>query len=348
MSGNENSLRVAVLGAGAVGTLVAARLAASGQPVTVVARGERLAHIKANGLQLRDVDGKVENTTVDARAAGEVEAQDIVLLALKGKAIPKALPDLMPLIGPRTLVVPLVNGIPWWYRQPKSRTPVSAVDPEGALAAAVKPHQIAGAVLFLTSSVSSDGVVDVQGAERIVFGPVVENNMASLDPLRRIFANTAIETKFVADVRRDLWSKVALNLATNPLSVITASTLERQFRSSALAAVVRSVLEETVAVARALDVQPRLDVERMIEIGGKAGAFYTSMAQDHFRGLPLELGAICESVFELADEVAVKMPVSRTVYELCRYVAGCNKAGATSSRSHFATQRIETTPPCLV
>jgi 2-dehydropantoate 2-reductase len=319
---DQRALRVCVFGAGAIGTVVAARLSATGQAVTVVARGKRLEEIAARGLRLRAADGSVSSATVDARTAGEPGPQDIVFIALKAMDIPLALFDLKPLIERDTRIVPLVNGIPWWYRQPGSRAPIRAVDTNGVLTATFDPDQIAGAVVYINSSLAQDGIVDVRGAERVVIGRIIKKDLPPGDPLRHLLAPCAIEASFVPDVRRDLWAKVALNLATNPLSVVAGATLEEQFHSPALVPVVAAVLEETVAVARAHGIEPRMTLAEMLAIGRKAGPVYTSMAQDYRKGAALELGAICRSVFELADQAGVPMPTARTVYELCRFKAG--------------------------
>lgn len=314
--------RICVMGAGAIGTMVAARLALAGNEVTVVARGARLQDIAANGLRMRGADGTSHTVRVHARAAGDVGPQDIVFIALKSGDLPAALPDLLRFVGPRTLLVPLINGIPWWYRQPHAAAPITAVDPEGALAAAFDPQRVVGSVVFLTSALAADGAIDVRGAERLILGPAVSGEIAGTGTVAALFEDTPIEARTVSDLRPELWAKVALNLATNPLSVVADATLEQQFHSPSLRPVVISALEEAIRVARAHGIEPSLTLEQMLEIGGRAGPFYTSMAQDYRRGTPLELGAICQSVFVLAEEAGVAMPVARLIHDLCRFRAG--------------------------
>lgn len=313
--------RIAVFGAGSVGALVAGRLAAAGRQVTLVARGSRLADVRANGVRLADEGGPVSRIEVAACAADEAGVHDIVFIALKGGDVPAARADIARLVGPATLVVPLLNGIPWWYRQPTGTAPVRAVDPEGALALSFAPERLAGAVLFLTSALHADGVVHVRGRPRIVVGPVVEGNGRALEGLAAVFAGSGIDLALVPDVRADMWSKVALNLATNPLSVVAEATLEAQFHDPALLAVVRQVLEEVLALARAEGCEPRLGLEEMIAVGARQGPFRTSMAQDFAAGRTLELGAICGSVFELAEEAGMAMPVARALHDLCAFRA---------------------------
>jgi len=319
--------RTCVFGAGAVGTLVAARLSAAGRPVTVVARGARLAALRRDGLVLRDAAGCVSRVPARACAADEAGPQDLLLLAVKAQDIAGTLSALQPLITPETRIVPLVNGIPWWYFQPQRHGIVRAVDPEGRIAAAIDPARIIGAVLFLTSTLQPDGVVDVQGTERLILGAIAGPDEASVAPVRALFEGCGIAVQASGEIRRDLWAKVALNLATNPLSVIAGATLHEQFHDPALLPVVRAVLEESIAVARAHGIEPRLALDEMIEVGRRAGPFYTSMAQDFRRGAPLEMGAIGLSVLELAESAEIAMPTARAMVELCRFRAAKREVG---------------------
>lgn len=336
LTANGAGPRVAIFGAGSVGSLVAARLAAAGRGVTVVARGRRLEDVRAHGLRVRDPQGVVLRVPVAACAAAEAGRQDIVFLALKGGDIPAALPDIERLVGPETLIVPLVNGIPWWYRLPGDRRPIRAVDPDGKLTAAFDPARIVGAVLFLACALGADGVVTVQGVERIAMGPVAEEGLSALAPLAALFEGNRIETDFVPDIRADLWAKVAMNLATNPLSVVAGATLREQYHSDRLLPAVEIALGETVALARLYGVEPRLSVEQMVGFGRRLGPFYTSMAQDFAQGRPLELGAIGYSVFELAEEVGHAMPIARTLFDLCRFRA--DMQGATTDETKRGTR----------
>lgn len=317
--------RIAVFGAGAVGSLVAARLVQAGQNPTLIARSKRLVSLQKNGLQLSEGDAQASTLPIRALAARDAGRQDVVMIALKAQDIPAALPDLTHLIGPETVIVPMVNGIPWWYFQPQQQRPVRAVDPDGALTNAFDPLRIVGAVLFLTSTMQADGTVQSLGMERITLGPIADlprhESEALLAPLRTAFAGCRIAASFSESIRRDLWAKIALNLATNPLSVVGHATLAEQFHDPALRLMVVAVLEETIALARALGVEPRLSLTQMLDVGGKAGPFYTSMAQDYERGTRLEMGAIALSVLELAQDQNIPMPTARMMADLCAFRA---------------------------
>ncbi|MFZ2994756.1 ketopantoate reductase family protein [Sphingobium sp.] len=319
--GDRVSPRIVIFGAGAVGSVVAARLAQAGKPFHLVARGDRLDRLRVDGLLLRNGDGDTLRYDVATAAPWEGTPQDIVFLALKGQAIPAALPDLGTWIGPDTVVVPLVNGIPWWYFQPHGTRSVGAVDPQAHVSAAIDPHHVVGAVLYLTASLARNGVASMQGREHIVMGPIAAWDDAVTEQLRTLFDGTPISIDLVPDIRRDMWSKVALNIATNPLSVVADATLHDQFHDEGLARLVANVLGEVIGLARAYQVEPRLSLEQMLAKGRQAGHVYTSMAQDYANGLPLELGAIAHSVLELADHVGFDMANTRMMVDLCTFRA---------------------------
>lgn len=318
-----------VFGAGAVGSLIAARLADAGQPVTLVARGGRLRDLEAQGLRLHGPDGVRTVGGVSARDAAALGHQDVLLLALKAHAIAPALDDLRRLIGPETLVVPLVNGIPWWYFQPDGMTGVEAVDPGGRIAASIAPDRLVGAVVLVTVSLGSDGAVRPGGPERLAIGRIDGRPDMRVDALAAMLTRCGIETKSTAAIRADLWSKLALNLSSNPLSVVSGATLEEQYGHPGLLPIVRAVLEETLALAAAYGVQPTLSLDQMLAIGRAAGPFQTSMAQDFSRGAPLELGAIGFSALELADRAGVPMPVTRMMVDLAAFRASSRETTAS-------------------
>jgi 2-dehydropantoate 2-reductase len=315
--------RIAIVGAGAIGGTLAAALSASGHRPELVARGARAAALRADGLRYADAGGAETVHRLPVGTASEFGAQDIVFLAVKADALPVALPEAAPLIGPETLVVPLVNGIPWWYflDQPEPR-PVHAVDPAGVLLRLIPARQIVGCVLLMTAEMDDAGVVRGKALRRLTLGMIDGRDDPRLAALAMLLAEAGISADLSAAIRRPMWAKVALNLATNPLSVVTLSTLADQFNGPDLIGPVTAVLEEVRALAAALGITLPISLDEMIAIGRGAGAFETSMLQDHRRGRPLELAAIADAVFELADHAAVPMPAARTVCALARYAAG--------------------------
>jgi 2-dehydropantoate 2-reductase len=317
---------VCVAGVGAVGTTIAARLAVSGLDVRLLARGARGEQLRRDGVRAQFADELIE-THLAVSAGPDFGVQDLILVATKAHALPELLPTLAPLVGPDTLVVPLVNGIPWWYFQcsggPFEDTTVAAVDPHGALKASgarrghLSAQHLLGCVVYMTARLEPSGLATVLGRQRLILGELAQRPSARAARLARLFTDGGLDTAASDCIRNDLWTKVALNLATNPLSVVTEATLQDQFSDSRLLSIVAAVIAETERVAHAHGARFSLSIEKMLETGRSAGPFATSMLQDYRAGRPLELDAIAGSVFELAEKMGLQMPVTKTIVELC-------------------------------
>lgn len=325
------ALRFCIAGVGAVGGTIAARLAAQGQTVSLLARGARFEQLRRDGLRVR-FDGHApglgpEPATLHLPVSDEPEfgPQDVLVLATKAPALPALLPRLAPLIGPATLVAPLVNGIPWWYflgaPGPFAGERVAAVDPDGRLLASLPAERIVGSVAYLTSRLEPGGEIRAQGTQRLEIGPIHGLSSPNIQRLAEVSNAAGIATAVVPDIRAALWTKVALNLATNPLSVVSEATLVEQFTDAGLLAIVTAVLEETARVASAFGVGASMPLAQMIATGRRAGAFETSMLQDYRAGRMLELDAVGRAVLELADRVKIKMPTTEHLIALCAHRA---------------------------
>jgi len=316
--------RICVAGVGAVGATVAARLAMSGETVSLLARGARLAQLRRDGLRV-ELDGQPVATHLSVSDRPEFGIQDIVFIATKAQGLGALLPTLGPLIGPRTIVAPLVNGIPWWYFQGAGGAfdgeTVAAVDPLGVLRDCVAAEQIIGCVVEFTAQRMPTGVVSTMGGQRMAVGEIGSASRLRAESLADLLSRAGIAARSSERIRDELWTKVALNLATNPLSVVTESTLLDQFSDPKLLGVVTAVIEETRRVAAAYGATPTLSLDEMLATGRKAGPFETSMLQDYRAGRPLELDAIANSVLELAGKVGGHMPTTRLLVDLCAYRA---------------------------
>jgi 2-dehydropantoate 2-reductase len=322
---------VCVAGVGAVGTTIAARLAVSGLDVRLLARGARREQLRRDGVRVQFPDERIEaRLAVSDRP--DFGIQDVLLVAAKSHALPDLLPTLGPLVGPDTVVVPLVNGIPWWYFQgsggPFENATVGSVDPQGALAAlgAVTGGLLAGqhliaSVVYMTATLEPSGLATVLGRPRLILGELAQRRSERADRLAKLFTDAGLETVASDCIRNDLWTKVALNLATNPLSVVTEATLEEQFSDPRLLPLVAAVIAETERVARGHHARFSRPLEAMLETGRSAGPFATSMLQDYRAGRRLELDAIAGSVLELSEKIGLQMPVTQTIVALCAHRA---------------------------
>ncbi len=328
-----SGLHVGVVGAGAIGAVVAGLCAQAGAQVRVVERGARRTQLERDGLRFRLDDAAPVSQPVALGDAADFGAQDVVFVAVKSHMLPVALDGALPMIGPQTQVVPLVNGVPYWYFQGQDERfgarHVETIDPGARADALVPARQLVGCVVYITAALTADGVAHATGPRRLVLGDVLGGASAATQRLAAQLESAGIDIKLSEDIRSDLWTKVALNLATNPLSVVAEADLSDQFNRDDLRNAVDAVLQETIALATLYQVRPSMDMAQMIATGQRVGAFETSMLQDYRAGRALELGAIGEAVLELADQVGHPMPVARSLVGMAAYKA---QRAASASR----------------
>lgn len=335
--------RIAVAGAGAIGCTLAARLASAGQAVSLLARGAALTAIAREGLRLDDLDGTHRVPAGALRVSDDAAAlgpQDLVLYCAKSQDLAALAEAAAPLVGAHTLLLPLVNGVPWWYfhgaggRYDGER--VQAVDPDGRLAAALPLPQVLGTVVFVTAELAAPGHARSRTPHLLMLGePAAEGGAAepgkvssgeavgSVTP--RLLAACAalsragVEARALPQIRDALWTKLIGNVVSNPLSVVTGATLEQLFGDAELLPLAETVLREALLAAAAYGARVTVDPKSFVEQGRAMGAFRTSMLQDYERGRPLELAAIGDAVLELAARLDIPMPMTRRVVDLARW-----------------------------
>ena len=323
---NSSSLRICVAGAGAIGCTLAARMALSGQAINVFARGETLGILQRDGIHLSDVHGEHHvrvNASDNASALGE---QDLVFLCAKAHSLSKMLPQIRPLIGPQTVVVPVVNGVPWWYFHGEGGRfdgeRIEAVDPGGLLTDALDLNQIIGCVVFVTAQCPSPGVVKSDDPYRIIFGELDNKLTPRLERVRTLIEASGIEAQGTDRLRDQLWTKIIANLTSNPVSVITGATLGQIYGLPQMRDLAMGMFQEAMLLATTYDASVSMDREAFIRFGASMGAVRTSMLQDFEKGLPLELAAIGDAVLELAERASVPMPITRSILTLAHFCAG--------------------------
>lgn len=317
--------RICIVGAGAVGCTLAARLAASGQAVSMLARGETLDVIRAQGVTLNDRDGRhqvVVDAQSDCTLLGE---QDLVFICTKAPALAQLLPTLAPLLASHTIVVPVVNGVPWWYFHGEpgrfSGQRVEAVDPGGALSGALALDHLLGCVVFITAEVDSPGVVRSGNPHLMILGEPDNQLSPRLEQVRALIASAGIEARATDRIRDSLWTKIIANLTSNPLSVVTGATLEQLYGQPALQSLVSKILNEVLLTAAAYGARVSIDPQTFMRLGTDMGPVRTSMLQDFDHGRPLELQAIGDAVVELAGLQGLSMPVTQDILNLARFRA---------------------------
>jgi 2-dehydropantoate 2-reductase len=315
-------VKITVFGAGAVGGLVAARLALAALPVTVVARGPHLKAMRERGLRLRtrDTDRTAKLEATDETAA--LGPQDLVVVATKAHALPDAAAAIGRLIGPETILVPAQNGIPWWYFHragpPFEDEPVHAVDPEGRLLTMLPPARVVGCVVYVGAAVPAPGVIDHSSGERFVLGEPDGTMSDRLKWAAGIFRQAGFEAEMTPRIRDAVWLKLWGNLSVNPASVLTQATTDRLLADTGVRRLMRMLMEEAAGVAAALGVRFEMTAEERLRLAERLGAFKTSMLQDLEASRPLETAPLLGAVAELGRKVGVATPMLDAIEALVR------------------------------
>lgn len=312
---------IAIFGAGAIGTYLTARLALSGQRVTLVARPATAARLQGRPLVLTEGGIRHETPPVNVLPSGSSATDiDLLLITAKSHQLPAALPDLSRLTGPATRTVWLQNGIPWWYFQglpgPWLNRPLQALDPEGALPAAFALERVIGGVAYKSADLLAPGQVTAPAAagDRFVFGTATGQADAGLQALLAAFAQAGIAAEARPDLRTEVWNKLLGNAAFNPLSALARADMAAIHQFAPTRALVLEVMREVTAVAAAHGITLPQTPEQRLERSQAVGAARTSMLQDTTQGRPLEVQGIAGTVLELAELAQVPTPRLATLY----------------------------------
>jgi 2-dehydropantoate 2-reductase len=315
-------MRIAIFGAGAIGGLLGVRLAAAGADVTFIARGPHLAAMQANGVTLKSGG---ETLVVRPRCvadAAEAGVQDYVVVTLKAHSLPSAAPDIARMMGPETAVVTGINGVPYWYFYgldgPWRDRRVESVDPGGKLWDILPPSQAIGSVVYPAAEVIAPGVIEHTYGDRFSLGEPDGSRSPRVEALSKALISAGLKAPVRPKIRDEIWVKLWGNLAFNPLSALTLSTLDRLAGQPDLRETARAMMLEAKTVAEALGVRFAIDVEKRIDGAAEVGEHKTSMLQDLERGRPMEIDALLGAVVELGEVVDRPMPTCRTVLALLR------------------------------
>jgi 2-dehydropantoate 2-reductase len=300
---------------------MAVRLAAAGHDVSVIARGPHLAAIRANGLKLVEADGGGEQVATDLVATdrlGDLEAQDIVLLALKAHQIQAVVGDLPRLFGSDTVMVTLQNGIPWWYFQKLggeyTNRVVRTVDPDGELLSSIDPDRVIGCIAYPAAEIAEPGVVRHIEGNRFPVGELDGTETERVRMVSEVLTEAGFKSRILDDIRSEIWLKLWGNLTFNPISALTHSTLVDICRFPLTRELAATMMTEASRVAERLGASFRVPMERRIAGAEAVGKHKTSMLQDVEAGKPLEIDGMLGVVVELAEVTGVEVPTLRALY----------------------------------
>jgi 2-dehydropantoate 2-reductase len=315
-------MKIAIFGAGAIGSYLGVRLHQAGADVTLIARGEHLAAIRQNGLTLI---AEGERATVRPKATNdpnEAGVQDYVFVALKAYAFTEAAGGIARWMGEKTALVTAMNGIPYWYfyglDAPGWERRIESVDPGGHLWRLFNPACAIGCVLYPWAEMKAPGIVEQSTSNRFILGEPNNAKSARIETLSAVMQNGVLDAPVASDIRSELWGKLWGNLSLNPLSALTGATVDRLAFEPPLRAVAHTMMEEARPVAETLGVRFPMDAERRLDIAGVAGARKTSMLQDFERGKPLEIEALLGAVVELAGMTGHSVPLCQAVLALAK------------------------------
>jgi 2-dehydropantoate 2-reductase len=316
--------RTAVVGAGAIGGLIAASLARAGHNVSVLARGQTLAAIREHGIRIADGDGRTTaaiavHASDDAAALG---AQDFVLIALKAQALPAVAASLRPLVGERSAIVSAMNGLPWWFLDgaptPLAGQRIEAVDPGGVVSAALPSERALGCVVHLSASAEAPGIVRRGRGNRLIIGAGHPPCAAMARTFGTALATGGFDVEFVDDIRAEIWSKLWGNMNMNPLSALTGSTADCLLDDPFTHALVLRMMDEAQAIGTRLGLSTGMSAAARVAVTRELGAFKTSMLQDMEAGRPLEIEPILGVFPELGRKLDVPTPFCDAVLGLLR------------------------------
>ncbi len=319
-------MRICVVGAGAIGGLLAARLAHAGEEVSVIARGAHLKAIEANGLSLIEEDGSRISARVRAtQKIPEAGPQDVVILGMKAHQVADVLDDLPSLFTPETMVVTAQNGIPWWYFHklpgPFEGRVVEAVDPGGRIAADLPSSRVIGTVVYPASEIVEPGVIKLIEGNRFSLAEIDGQKSERVSELSDVLTRAGFKAPVVSDIRAEIWTKLWGNMSFNPISALTHATLGSICRFPLTRKLAADMMREAQAVGEALGVRFRIPIEKRIAGAEAVGEHKTSMLQDVEAGRFIELEALMGSVVELGEVTGVPTPTISAIYACAKLLA---------------------------
>ena len=318
-------MKVCIIGAGAIGGFIGTRLAAAGSAqVSAVARGATLAALKDHGWRLQTADGLLQAPAHATDRPTDLGVQDLVVVAVKGPALAEVAQGIAPLLGPETLVLPAMNGVPWWFCQGVpgwGDEPLASVDPGGRIASAIPLHHVVGCVVHAATSTPEPGLVQHKMGRGLVIGEPAGGRSERVQRVADLLNHAGFEATHSADVRYDIWYKLWGNMTMNPVSAITGATVDRLLDDDLVRGFCTAAMQEAGRIGARIGCPIAQSPEERHALTRKLGAFKTSMLQDVEAGRALEIDAIVAAVQEIGHRVAELSPNIDALLGLVRLFA---------------------------
>ena len=318
-------MKICIYGAGAIGGWIGARLAALGEPVSVVARGATLVALQTHGLRLQQAEGLLQMPVQAADNAAALGVQDLVVVAVKAPALAEVARGIAPLLGPHTLVLTAMNGVPWWFFQgfggAYAGTALQAVDASGAIAAAIPARHVVGCVVHASCALQAPGVVQHHFGNKLILGEPSGQQTERAKTLSALLGRAGFEALLSEQIQRDTWYKLWGNMTVNPVSALTGATTDLILDDPLVRGFISQVMLEAKEIGTRIGIPIDQQPEDRHAVTRKLGAFKTSMLQDVEAGKPVELDALVTVVQELGVLTAVPTPFTDALLGLSRLQA---------------------------
>jgi len=316
-------MKICIYGAGAVGGLVAGRLAQAGHAVSVVARGAHLTAIREKGLRIRSPEGKETSVPLQADSdPAKLGPQDYVFVAVKGQNLPEVAERIAPLLGKDTSVVTAMNGVPWWFFDRLAfgggKLRLETLDPGGKLSQAMPTDRIVGCVIHLAASTPEPGLISHNMGQRLILGEPGGRNTARTQSIVDALKAAGFNAEATGFIEKEFWVKLLGNVSFNPVAALTLASANRLIADARVKAYMVAIMREVLAIGRAVGVDADIDPEARIDMARRLGAFKPSTLQDMEAGKRLEIDGLLTGTLEVAQKAGVPAPFTESLDGLIR------------------------------
>jgi len=315
-------MKVCIVGAGAIGGFIGARLAAADQcEVSALARGATLQALNSHGWRLQQGDKLLQTPTRASDHAEELGVQDVVVIAVKGPALAAVAQNIAPLMGPQTIVLPAMNGVPWWFSlglPGLGVAPLESVDPGGKIATHIPLAQVIGCVVHASTFTTEPGFVHHKMGQGLIIGEPHGEARERTRQLGALLSGAGFDVTVSPNIRYDIWYKLWGNMTMNPISAITGATMDRILDDPLVLGFVSAAMREAAAIGKLIGCEVTQSPEDRHAITRKLGAFKSSMLQDVEAGRPIELDSLVGAVQEMGARLGLATPNIDTLLGLTR------------------------------
>ena len=314
-------MKICIMGAGATGGYLGAKLINAGLDVSLVARGAHLEAMQKTGLTIIENEKEIICTPKCSDSMEELGKMDFIFITLKAYSIPGVVKEIAKMFDENTSVITAYNGIPWWYFFKTGGQfndyHIKCVDPDNTQWNLITPERIIGCVVYPATEIIRPGVIKHVEGNRFSLGEPSGIQSERISQISKALVSAGLKAPIRNNIRQEIWTKLIGNLAFNPLSVITGETLDVLISKKENKEIAYAAMQEASLIMDKLEIPLNISIDQRIEGAAKVGAHKTSMLQDYEKGKELELDAIVVAVKEIGDLLSIKTPtIDKILYEV--------------------------------